>query len=265
MYDFQYARPSALADAVALAAEEDSKYLSGGMTLLPACKQRLARPSTLIDLNGIAELTGISSDGSVLEIGAMTRHFEVSTSDVVRSAIPAVAALAGMIGDQQVRHRGTIGGSVANNDPAADYPAALLGLDATIVTDRRRIAADDFFLGMFETALDQGEVLTRVVFPKPDCAAYVKFPSPASGYALIGVMVCRRDGKVRVAVTGGGHGVFRVEAAEAALTADWSPEALGQTEIDIEMLSDDHGAPAAYKAALIRTLTARAVAIASAG
>lgn len=260
MYDFGYARPTRLAEALRLAEEADSKFLAGGMTLLPACKQRLARPSTLIDLSDILELTGISMQDGTLRIGAMTRHFEVAASEIVRGAIPGLAGLAGMIGDQQVRHRGTIGGSVANNDPAADYPAGLLGLGATVATDRRKIPADDFFLGLFETAIEEGEILTNVSFPVPDAAAYVKFASPASGYALIGVMVSRTGADVRVAVTGGGHGVFRVAAAEAALAQDWSPQAVSAIEVDPEMLSDDHGAPRAYKIALIRTLAARAVA-----
>jgi carbon-monoxide dehydrogenase medium subunit len=214
----------------------------------------------LIDLSGLSELTGISVEGRELVIGAMTRHHEVADSAVVRSAIPAIAVLAGVIGDQQVRHRGTIGGSVANNDPAADYPAALLGLGATIVTDRRSIAADDFFLGLFETALEPAELLTRVIFPVPDRAVYLKCPSQASGYALAGVMVSQLGDRVRVAVTGGGNGVFRVDAAEAALAAVWSPEAVSNIEIDMDVLSDDRGAPAEYKASLIRTLIARAVA-----
>jgi carbon-monoxide dehydrogenase medium subunit len=260
MYDFRYTRPTMLAEALQSAEEADSKFLAGGMTLLPACKQRLARPSTLIDLSGIRELAGISMLDGMLRIGAMTRHFEVAASEAVHTAIPGLARLAGVIGDQQVRHRGTIGGSVANNDPAADYPAGLLGLGATIATDRRTIAADDFFLGLFETALEEGEMLTSVSFSVPDAAAYVKFPSPASGYALIGVMVSRTGADVRVAVTGGGHGVFRVAPAEAALTDDWSPQAVSGIEVDADMLSDDHGAPAAYKMALIRTLIARAVA-----
>ena len=259
MYDFQYAKPARLADAVKMAAEADSKFIAGGMTLLPALKQRMARPSTLIDLSGIAELTGISMQEGLLTIGAMTCHFEVASSELVHAAIPSLAALAGTIGDQQVRHRGTIGGSVANNDPNADYPAGLLGLGATIATDRRVIPADDFFRGLFDTALDEGEVLTGVTFPIPDAAAYMKFPSPASGYALIGVMVSRTGGNVRVAVTGGGHGVFRMATAEAALAADWSPQALAEIEVDHDLLTDDHSAPVHYKAALIRVLTARAV------
>lgn len=260
MYDFHYTKPTALAEALQSAEEADSKFLAGGMTLLPACKQRLARPSTLIDLAGIRELAGISMQDGMLRIGAMTRHFEVAASETVRMAIPGLARLAGLIGDQQVRHRGTIGGSVANNDPAADYPAGLLGLGAVVITDRRIIKADDFFLGLFETALEEGEILTAVSFPVPDEATYMKFPSPASGYALIGVMVARTGTDIRVAVTGGGHGVFRVAAAEAALADDWSPQAVSTMEIDADMLSDDHGAPASYKMALIRALTARAVA-----
>jgi carbon-monoxide dehydrogenase medium subunit len=260
MYDFEYAKPTRLSEAVELATEPDSKFIAGGMTLLAACKQRMARPSTLIDLGGIAELTGISIQNGKLAIGAMTRHYEVAGSELVRSKIPGLASLAGVIGDQQVRHRGTIGGSVANNDPAADYPAAVLGLGATVTTDRQTFEADEFFRGMFETALEEGELLTSVTFPVPDVAAYQKFASPASGYALIGVMVSRTGNEVRVAVTGGGHGVYRETAAEAALAKEWSPQALAGIEIQEDMLSDDYAAPTVYKAALIRTLTARAVA-----
>lgn len=260
MYEFEYARPTSLYEATALATNEDSLYLAGGMTLLPTCKHRLASPSMLIDLSAIPDLAGIADGDSTVTIGAMTRHYEVAASAAVRTRIPALAHLAGVIGDQQVRHRGTIGGSVANNDPAADYPAALLGLGAKVVTDQREILADDFFVGMFETALEPAELVTRILFPVPDFAIYLKIPSPASGYAVIGVMLSRRGDDVRVAVTGGGNGVFRVPSAEAALVSDWSPSAVKDIDIDIDMISEDPNIPVEYKQSLIRTLASRAVA-----
>src|SRR6266849_10425603 len=192
MYDFTYQKPASLADAAkAISAAEDGKLMAGGMTLIPTLKQRLARPSDVIDLGKIAELAGIKKDGNAVVIGAMTRHADVAHSDAVKKAIPALAALADGIGDPQVRNRGTIGGSISNNDPAADYPAAVLGLDATIVTNKRKIKADDFFKGMFETALAGDEIVTSVSFPKPEKAGYAKFPNPASRYAMVGVMVAK--------------------------------------------------------------------------
>src|SRR5579883_3452802 len=209
MYDFQYHRPQGVADAAkAIGAASDGKLMAGGMTLIPTLKQRLARPSDVVDLGRIAELKGIKRDGNAIVIGAMTRHADVASSDVVKSAIPALAQLAGGIGDPQVRNRGTIGGSLANNDPAADYPAAVLGLNATVITNKRRIAADDFFKGMFETALGQDEIITAVSFPVAEKAGYSKFPNPASRYAIVGVFVARTGGQVRVAVTGAGPVVF---------------------------------------------------------
>ena len=204
MYDFNYHRPASIAEASDILKNNDeAKLVAGGMTLLPTMKLRLAQPSDLVDLSAIDELTGINDTGDAIEIGAMMRHADVAHSDVVRSGIPALADLADSIGDAQVRNRGTIGGSLANADPAADYPAAVVALNATIKTDRREIAADDNFKGMFETALEPGEVIVSVSFPKPDKAAYAKFPNPASRYAVVGVMVAVTSGGVRVGVTAG--------------------------------------------------------------
>ncbi|WP_372006223.1 xanthine dehydrogenase family protein subunit M [Tistrella mobilis] len=264
MYAFEYHRPSSVADAAqALGANEDAKLVAGGMTLLPTMKQRLAAPSDIIDLNGIAELAGISRDGDTLVIGAMTRHAAVGRSDEVKAAIPALAHLASHIGDAQVRNRGTIGGSLANNDPAADYPAAALALGADIVTDQRSIPADDYFVGMFETALEPAEIIREVRFPIPEKAGYVKFPNPASRYALVGVFVARgKDGSVRVAVTGAAPSVFRVEAMEAALAADFRPEALDGITVPADGLNSDMHAGAEYRAHLIGVIAKRAVAAA---
>ena len=227
MYAFEYHRPQSLSGAVADLAKPDAKALAGGMTLLPTMKQRLASPAALIDLKNVHELAGIAREGDNLVIGAMTRHADVARNNVVQAAIPAVAKLAGGIGDPHVRNMGTIGGSIANNDPAADYPAAALALGATIVTDKRRIPAQDFFTGLFETALETGELITQVSFPIPQKAAYMKFANPASRYALVGVFVAKTAGGVRVAVTGAGqNGVFRASEFETALNANFSPDAL---------------------------------------
>jgi len=262
MYEFDYKRPASLADAVsALQAAEDGQLLAGGHTLLPTLKQRLARPSDLIDISQIGELSGISVDGDTVTIGATTTHGEVEGSDAVRGAIPALADLAGMIGDPQVRHRGTIGGSIANNDPAADYPGAVLGLGATVVTNNREIAADDFFQGLFETALDEGEIITAVHFPKPEKAAYMKFPQPASRFSLVGAFVAKTSGGVRVAVTGAGQdGVFRVTEMEQALDANFSADAIASIAVsDADLNSDIHGS-AEYRAHLVGVMAKRAVA-----
>src|SRR5215468_9132736 len=251
MHDFNYQRPGSLADAAkALAASSDGKLLAGGMTLLPTLKQRLANPADLVDLAGIAELRGIKVDGSTVTIGAMTTHAEVAHSAEVQKAIPALAALAEGIGDPQVRNRGTIGGSISNNDPAADYPAALLGLDATVQTNKRQIKADDFFKGLFETALDEGEIVTAVSFPKPETAGYAKFPNPASRYAMVGVMVAKTGGGIRVAVTGAGSGVFRQKEMEKALASNFSADALKSVATDPKGLNNDLHASAAYRAHL---------------
>ena len=263
MYDFSYHRPGSLADAAkALSASSDSKLLAGGMTLLPTLKQRLANPSDLIDLGAIAELKGIKVDGSGVTIGAMTTHAEVAHSAEVKKAIPALAALAEGIGDPQVRNRGTIGGSISNNDPAADYPAALLGLDATVQTNKRKIKAEDFFKGMFETALDEGEIVTAVSFPKPEKAGYAKFPNPASRYAMVGVMVAKTGGGVRVAVTGAGPVVFRQKDMEKALAGSFSADALTNVNTDSKGLNSDMHGSAAYRAHLVGVMARRAVAAA---
>jgi len=260
MYAFNYLQPANVSAAVAELAKEESKPLAGGMTLLPTMKQRLASPASIVDLGKIAELSGISRDGDTVVIGAMTRHADVATSDVVRSAIPALATLAGVIGDPAVRNRGTIGGSVANDDPAADYPAAVLALGATVVTSTRKIPADDFFKGLFETALQANELITAVHFPIPEKAAYEKFRNPASRYALVGVFVAKTAAGVRVAVTGAGaSGVFRVEAFEKALEANFSASALDGLSVDASGLASDMHADADYRAHLIGVMAKRAV------
>ena len=262
MYEFDHRRPGTLADALdALRAAADGTFLAGGQTLLPTLKQRLASPSDLIDLAGIAELQGIAIDGDAVVIGAMTRHADVAASPDVQQKIPALAALAGDIGDRQVRNRGTIGGSVANNDPAADYPAACLALAATITTSAREIAADDFFTGLFETALEDDEVVTAVRFPAPDKAAYMKFKNPASRYAIVGVFVARAADSVRVAVTGAGAGgVFRVPEMESALAANFAASALEGIAIPPDDLNGDIHASAEYRAHLVGVMARRAVA-----
>ncbi|WP_457813222.1 FAD binding domain-containing protein [Sinorhizobium meliloti] len=265
MYETNYHRASSVEEAANLmGTAAEGKYLSGGMTLIPTMKQRLAAPSDLVDLRHIAEMKGITVDGRSVRIGAATTHEEVATSAALAAACPAICGLASHIGDPHVRHMGTIGGSIANNDPAADYPAAMLALDAVIVTDRREVKAEDFFTGLFETALEDGEIVTAVRFEAPAKAAYQKFPNPASRYAMTGVFVVRRnDGGVRVAVTGAGSdGVFRHRDLEAALAANWSPGAVANVQVDdSDLLSDIH-ASAAYRANLVKVMTKRAVAAA---
>jgi carbon-monoxide dehydrogenase medium subunit len=263
MHDFAYHRPGSLADALsAIRAGGDAKLVAGGMTLIPTMKQRLASPSDLVDLGGIAELKGIRSEGGGLAIGAMTTHAEVARSSLVQQTIPALAKLASLIGDPQVRNRGTIGGSIANNDPAADYPAALVGLGATVKTDRRQIKADDFFQGLFSTALEDGEIITSVSFPKPERAAYVKFRNPASRYAMVGVFVAKTGGGVRVAVTGAGPGVFRVPAMEQALAGSFTADAIKSISVPADNLNSDIHGSAAYRAHLVGVIARRAVAAA---
>ena len=259
MYAFTFERPSTLADATRLV-NSGASVLAGGQTLLASMKQRLAQPGTLADLSGIAELRGICRDGNAIVIGAMTRHMDVAASADVRADIPALADLAGHIGDRQVRAMGTLGGSVANNDPAACYPSAVLGLGATVHTSQRKIAADDFFQGMFSTALQEGELITAISFPKPQGAAYLKFVQPASRFALVGVFVARTDGGVRVAVTGAGQGVFRHRALEDALNKNFSGASVAGVKIDAAELNADIHASAAYRANLISVQTQRAVA-----
>ena len=264
MYSFTYHRASGLRQATNMLGKfEEPKLLAGGQSLLPVMKQRLASPANIIDLNRIEGLDGIELKGRNLVIGAMTRHADVANSAVVKEAIPALAALAHVIGDPAVRHRGTLGGSVANNDPNADYPAACLGLGATIVTTKRKIVADDFFKGMFETALEADEIITRVSFPVPKKAAYQKFKNQASRFALVGVFVAKRPSEIRVAVTGAGaSGVFRVGEFEAALKKRFSPKSLeGLTIPDDGLSSDIHGS-AEYRAHLVGVLARRAVAAA---
>jgi carbon-monoxide dehydrogenase medium subunit len=262
MYPFIYHRPTNLAEAKRLfRTATDASFLSGGHTLLPALKQRLAAPSDLVDLWGMAELQGVALSGDRLTIGGGMVHAAVAASEIVRAHIPVLASLAGSIGDRHVRHRGTIGGSVANNDPAADYPSAVLALDGTILTDRRRIAADDYFSGLYETAREPDEIVTAIEFPVPLSAGYAKFRNAASRYALAAVFVARTISGVRLAVTGAGaSGVFRPAAFEAALNADFRPEALDDVTIDPDSLLSDTAATAAYRANLVKVLARRAVA-----
>ncbi|MEM6497839.1 MAG: xanthine dehydrogenase family protein subunit M [Pseudomonadota bacterium] len=263
MYQFDYQRAGSVADAAsALSANSEAKLLAGGQTLLPTLKQRLAQPAAVVDLGGVAELKSISKDGDKIVIGAMTTHAEVAANAEVASAIPALAKLAGGIGDPQVRHRGTIGGSIANNDPSADYPTAVLALNATVVTNQRQIGADDYFQGMFGTALEENEIITAVHFPVPGFAGYEKIEQRASRYPLVGVFVAKPAGssEVRVAVTGaGGDGVFRCGPVEAALAANFSgSSALGVSVDASGLLGDMHGS-AEYRAALISVLAQRTV------
>jgi carbon-monoxide dehydrogenase medium subunit len=261
MYAFTYHRPDTARKAVNTAAKaEDVKFLAGGMTLLPTMKQRLAAPAGLIDLSRCDDMRGIELKGRNVVIGAMTRHYDVATSELVREKIPALAELAGMIGDPAVRHRGTIGGSVANNDPAADYPSAVLALGATIITNKRKIAADDYFKGLFETALEEGELITKISFPIPAKAAYEKFRNPASRYAIVGVFVAKKGREARVAVTGAGsNGVFRAAKLEAALTANFRPKGLDGLTFPADGLNTDMHADAEYRAHLIMVMARRAV------
>src|SRR3954453_9326490 len=260
MYEFEYRRAANLEDTTKRLADEDAKLVAGGMTLIPTLKFRLAKPSELIDLGGIANLKGITEDGNAVVIGAMTRHADVHRSDVVKRVIPSLAAMAGMIGDPAVRNRGTIGGSIANNDPAADYPAAVVALNATVRTNKREIAADQFFTGMFETALQPGEILTAVRFPKVAQANYQKFRNPASRYAIVGVFVAKNPAGVRVAVTGAGPCVFRVSEMEAALGRNFAADAIKDIQIPADGLNSDIHASAEYRAHLVNVMARRAVA-----
>lgn len=258
MYNFEFERPSTVADAVSALAGEDAQALGGGQTLLPTMKQRLASPGTLVSLSGIAEMQGVSAEAGVVTVGGATAHAVVAAE---ASAYPALSALAGQIGDPAVRNRGTIGGSLANNDPSACYPAAALGSGATIVTNAREIAADDYFQGMFTTALDEGEIITAVKFPVPEAASYQKFLQPASRFALVGVFLAKYADGVRVAVTGASEeGVFRWSEAEAALSANLSADALDGLSVAADgMIGDLHGSKE-YRAHLIGVMTKRAVA-----
>ena len=258
MYAFAYERPASVADALAKIAA-GGQALAGGQTLIASLKQRLAQPETLVDLGGVADLSGIRKDGNTLVIGAMTRHETVADSADVKATIPSLAALAGQIGDRQVRAMGTMGGSVANNDPAACYPSAVLGLGATVETNRRKIAADDFFQGMYTTALEEGELITAIHFPAPQKAAYAKFRQPASRFALVGVFVAQTANGVRVAITGAGNGVFRHAGLEAALNKSFTPEAVEGVVIDAGELNGDLHASAAFRAQLVKVQTQKAV------
>jgi carbon-monoxide dehydrogenase medium subunit len=261
MYAFNYHRPSSLQEALSLLRDaDDGKFMAGGQTLIPTMKQRLAMPSDVVDLGAVQDLVGICPDGDdVVVVGGMTKHAAVADSDLVKSKIPALAELAEAIGDPQVRNRGTLGGSIANNDPASDYPGAVLGLGATVSTDRRKIAADDFFTGMFETALEEDELITHVSFPVPAKAKYMKFPNPASRYSMAGSFVARTDGGVRVAITGAGPCVFRWREAEQALGGNFGPTALDGLTMPADDLNGDiHGSPE-YRANLVKVMTKRAV------
>jgi aerobic carbon-monoxide dehydrogenase medium subunit len=260
MYNFNYHQAKNVEDAAKLVSgAEDGKLMAGGMTLIPTLKQRLAKPSDVVDLGKIAELKGIKKEGNNIVIGAMTRHFDVANSDVVKSAIPGLAGLAAHIGDPAVRNRGTMGGSVANNDPAADYPSAVVALNATVITNKRKIAADDFFKGLFETALEPNELITAISFPIPDKSAYMKFPNPASRYAIVGVYVAKTGSNVRVAVTGAGSFVFRQKEMEAALTKSFTPDAIKSIQQKQDGLNSDIHASAEYRAHLVNVMARRAV------
>ena len=261
MYAVDYQQAKTVADAAAMLAKSGGKALAGGQSLVAAMKLRLAQPGTVVDLAGIKELTGVRMEGGALVIGAMTRHADVASSAEVKRAIPALAVLAEGIGDRQVRNMGTLGGSIANNDPAADWPAAVVGLNATVVTDKRKLAAADFFKGMYETALGADEIITAVSFPVPKKAAYAKFPNPASRFALVGVFVAQlADGSVRVAVTGAAPSVFRASGIEAALAKSFTADAAKAVKVDASGLNNDlHGSPA-YRAHLVAVMASRAVA-----
>ena len=263
MYSFAYHKPASVKDAAATFKKgKESRYLAGGHTLLPSMKLRLAHPSDLVDLGAIKDLAGVRIDGGTVIVGAMTRHADVAADAGVAKAIPALANLAGGIGDFQVRNRGTIGGSLANSDPAADYPAAVLGLGATIKTDAREIKADDYFKGLFETALKDGEIITSVSFPAPEKAGYAKFENPASRYAIVGVFVAKTKAGVRVAVTGAGPCAFRQKDMEKALSANFSATALDGIKQSASGLNSDLHASAEYRAHLVAVMAKRAVAAA---
>ena len=263
MYETNYHRPSSVSEAVSLLTNSsDAKILAGGHTLIPTMKQRLASPSDVIDIRHIGEIQGIDVDQDAVKIGAGVPHAKVASSSEIQNAIPALSELASLIGDPHVRHMGTIGGSLANNDPTADYPAAVLGLGATITTNERQIIADDFFKGLFETALNENEVITEISFPIPEKASYKKFPNPASRYAMAGVFVAKcSDGSVRVAVTGAGNnGVFRHTEMENALKSNWSEDAVRNIAVNAsDMTADIHGS-SEYRANLVSVMARRAVA-----
>jgi carbon-monoxide dehydrogenase medium subunit len=262
-YELQYHRPTTIAQAQALfSSSQDARFLAGGQTLIPVMKQRLANPSHLIDLSHLKELSSIGVNDDAVVIGSGVRHFQVEDSPEIRRAIPALARLAGMIGDPAVRHLGTLGGSLANNDPAADYPAAALGLGATIITTSGVVAADRFFLGMFQTALGEGEIIREVSFPVPLRAGYAKFPNPASRYAIVGVFVAQTHAGVRLAVTGAAPCVYRVAEMEQALSVRFEPDSLLLAKVSPDGLNSDLHASAEYRAHLVTVMAKRAVAAA---
>ena len=258
MYQFNYHKPSDIAQAVALFKEaDDPMYLSGGMTLIPTMKQRLAAPTDLIDLSGVAGMTGIEVSSDTVSVGAFTRHNEVAQSAQIQATLPVLSHLAGLIGDNQVRNRGTMGGSVANSDPAADYPAAVIGLGATVVTQEREIAGDDFFQDLFETALEPGDIITRIDFPVPTRAAYRKFPNPASRYAVVGVLIADFAGQIRVGVTGAGPCAFRATGIEDVLNQKLEPAAIDGVEVPDAGFNSDLHASAEYRAHLVKVMAKR--------
>lgn len=261
MYNFNYKKASSIDEAVKAAnSGAEVKFMAGGMTLIPTLKQRLAKPSDVVDLSGLPGLVGVTVDAKTVTIGAMTRHADVAESKEVQKAIPGLAKLAGGIGDPQVRNRGTIGGSISNNDPAADYPAAVVGLGATVHTNKRTIEGDKFFKSMFETALEKGEIVTKVTFPIPERSAYMKFPNPASRYAIVGVFVSKGPQGTRVAVTGAGPCVFRVADMEKALTAKWNADSVAGIKVKPDRFNSDIHASSEYRAHLVTIMAKRAVA-----
>jgi carbon-monoxide dehydrogenase medium subunit len=264
MYEFTYHRPTTVRQAVNLLAKHpEAKVLAGGHSLIPVMKLRLASPTAIIDINHVEGMSGVEVKGRTVVIGAMTRHHEVAASQTLKDVLPALAGVPGSIGDPHVRHRGTIGGSVANNDPNADYPAALLGLGATIITNKRRVLADEFFTGMFSTALEPDEIITKISFPIAKKAAYQKFKHPASGFALVGVFVSKRGSDIRVAVTGAGsNGVFRVPAFEEALKKRFSPKSIEGIAVPADGMNSDIHASAEYRAHLVGVMARRALAAA---
>lgn len=263
MHPFELHKATSTTQAASLlAGKDDGRFLAGGQSLIAAMKLRLNAPTDLVDLSGIADLKGIRSDGKSITVGAMTTHADVAANADVKRSLPALATLANGIGDRQVRNVGTIGGSIANNDPAADYPAGVLGLGATINTNKRAIPADQFFRGLYDTALEAGELITSISFPIPQKAAYLKFKNPASRFAIVGVMVSKDANGARVAVTGGGAGVFRVADMEKALAANWSADAIANVKVPASGLSSDLHASAEYRAHLIGVMARRAVAAA---
>jgi aerobic carbon-monoxide dehydrogenase medium subunit len=260
MYAFEYHKPSSLSEAASLlSGNPEAKLLAGGQTYIPTLKQRLAKPEAVIDLAGVAELKGIREEGGGVTIGAMTPHAEVAGSEIVKRVLPSLAELAEMIGDPAVRNLGTLGGSISNNDPAADYPAAIVAMGATVRTNRREIPGEQFFTGMFETALEPDEIVTAVHFPRIDKGKYMKFRHPASRYAMAGVFVARRGGELRVAVTGAGPCVFRSTPIEQALAGRFEPAALDAVTIDSSGLNSDLHGSAEYRANLVKVMAKRAV------